>query len=420
MQWNSRKVFTSIAQVLFGITFIFSGILKGIDPVGTAIKIEEYFSIVNISLDHQLSIFFSVGLNVFEALLGVAILIGFKPSVTRYIALFLMSVMTLLTLYIYLFDPVSDCGCFGDAFVISNLATFLKNLVLIGIAILLFVNISSWHQWLPSKQNTIALVFAMVLIVAFNMVNIIHLPMIDFRPYKEGSDLMKLTQTGGGEGEYIYKFVYKKGETEKVFDIDELGSLDSTWTFVRDEIEVIKEAERPEGADFILLRQDGSNAVEDLAYKGTQAILIISPNLKGVDLSQLMKMIDKSPVSPLLAVGNSDEIWSEPHYRDIESLFSEVYFLDKSTAQTIIRSNPGVVIFSGGKILKKLSGEDFIKVLNDDGFTANPFKEMSREQLGRDFFVKYGWVISLALIYVITVIILGISSRIKIVRSKSL
>lgn len=69
---------------------------------------------------------------------------------------------------------------------------------------------------------------------------------------------------------------------------------------------------------------------------------------------------------------------------------------------------------------QKLSGEDFIKALNDDGFTANSFKEMSREQLRRDFFVKYGWVISLALIYVITVIILGISSRIKIVRSKSL
>lgn len=417
MRWSSRRGFTSIGQILFGATFIFSGVLKGIDPVGTALKIEEYFSIVGFTLSSQVSLLFSVGLNVFEALLGVAVLIGFMPKLTRVVALVIMSLMALLTLYIYLFNPVSDCGCFGDAFVISNLATFLKNIVLIGIAIYLYINVTDWYQWLSPKHNLYAVFVALFILISFNTANINHLPMIDFRPYKEGRDLIELTQTGGSEGEYVYKFVYEKGGKEKVFGIDDLTEVDSTWTFVRDEIEVIEEAQRPEGADFVLLRQDGSNAVEDLAYEGAQSILVISPDLSATNPKRLVEMTKMSPTPLLLAVGNSGEIWDNPKYAGLEDQFREIYFLDKTTAQTVVRSNPGVLIISGGKIVRKLSGKDFLSELNSESFIEEPYREIQTGDQSIDRFYKYGWVLLTATIYGIILLILGIKSRVRKVRN---
>ena len=230
MQWiKSKKILTTTLQIIVGLVFVFSGLMKGIDPVGTAIKIGEYFSSFGIHSNPSVDLVFSVALNLFESTLGIALLLGFRPSKTRVVTLALMGAMTLLTLYIYIFNPVTDCGCFGDAITISNKATFWKNVVLLSFVIYLYFNGDHWYHWLNVKGNNYALLAGVIVFLGFNLANIKHLPIIDFRPYKVGSDLMKLTTTGGSDGEYIYNFVYQKDGVEKGFGIEAVSYTHLLW-----------------------------------------------------------------------------------------------------------------------------------------------------------------------------------------------
>lgn len=416
MQWiKSKNIVTSSIQIVVGLVFVFSGLMKGIDPVGTAIKIGEYFSSFGIHSNSSVDLVLSVALNLFETMLGVAIILGFKPKVTRNITLALMSAMTLLTLYIYIFNPVADCGCFGDAIIISNKATFWKNVVLLFFTLILFYNKDYWYHWLNDKGNAFALLGGAIVFISFNIANIRHLPIIDFRPYKVGSDLMELTTTGGTEGEYIYNFVYQKDGIEKVFSIEELGNLDSTWVFVRDEIKVIIEATRPLGADFVLIREDGSNAIEDLAYQGREAILVIASDIMEIQPKILREMLDKCSYPLLLAMGNTADVWQDQRYKELEKRFAEIYFLDKTTATTIVRSNPGILLIKSGRIVDKLSGNDFISVLNKGVINSN--------STGLNYplyskFNKFGFVGILVALYVLVILCGGIIRRIMIVKCK--
>lgn len=415
MLWNKcRSIGATIAQLLVGLTFVFSGIVKGIDPAGTAIKIEEYFGLTGWHLPSLISISSSVALNVVEVSLGIALLTGWRPKVTRWVALALMCGMTLLTLYIYIYEPVDDCGCFGDALVISNSATFWKNVGLLLLIIYLFVYSAHWHHWLPSRGGDWAISFGLLLLMLFNVNNISNEPIVDFRPYTIGSDLMELTHTGGTEGEYAYKFIYTKAGVERTFSIDELVEVDSTWTFVRDEVEVIKEAQRPLGADFVLVREDGSNAVESLSYKDGQAILIISPDLTEVSTNLLGKLIERASEPLLLAIGNSGEVWKDVKYSRYEQSFSEVLFLDKTTAKTVVRCNPGVLIIKGGKIVNKLSAREFTRRLSNSDFRANPYKMPSDAERALSYFKAFGGLAIFALV----VLIWGVIYRIRLFNNK--
>lgn len=416
MQWiKSKKILTTTLQIIVGLVFVFSGLMKGIDPLGTAIKIGEYFSSFGIHSNPSVDLVFSVALNLFESALGIAILLGFRPSKTRVVTLALMGAMTLLTLYIYIFNPVTDCGCFGDAIIISNKATFWKNVVLLSLVIYLYFNGDHWYHWLNVKGNNYALLAGVIVFLGFNLANIKHLPIIDFRPYKVGSDLMELTTTGGSEGEYIYNFVYQKDGVEKVFGIDELNDLDSTWIFVRDKIEVIKEATRPPGADFVLTREDGSNAMEDLAYQESEAILVITPDITVVQPKMLEEMVEKSPYPLLLAMGNTADIWSDPRYTKLEKRFAEIFFLDKTTAITIVRSNPGVLLIKAGKIVDKLSGSDFDSALNKGVIKSN---SPSLDHPIYSRFDKFGFIGILSALHILITLCGGIIRRINIVKRK--
>lgn len=398
MQWSKRQVIAAFAQIIVGITFIFSGLMKGIDPTGTAIKIEEYVALFGLQLPSWIYLGASITLNTFEALLGVALLLGWRRRITSWAVLILMCCMTLLTLYIYIFNPVADCGCFGDALVISNAATYWKNVVLLLLVLFLFRNLGSWCEWTTFIRADVLMVISFTVFLFFNRLNIIHEPIIDFRPYTIGSDLMELTTTGGTEGEYIYNFVYAKDGVERTFSVDELSQIDSTWVFVRDEIKVIEEAIRPPGADFVLVREDGSNAVESLTYQEGQAIILISHNLNVVKPKLLQRIIQNCDEPLLLAMGNSGEVWDNPKYAGLEQQFAEVLFLDNTTAKTVVRNNPGVLIIKGGKIVNKLSGKQFSDKLNQEQFKKDPYQIPSKNSRVVDLGYAFSGLILLVIL----------------------
>lgn len=395
-----------IAQLIVGCTFIFSSLMKGLDPMGTAIKIGEYTSSFGIPLSNDISSFLAIFLNVLEGLLGIALLIGLMPRLTSGISLILMSGMTLLTLYIVIYNPVKDCGCFGDALKISNTATFGKNLILLPLTILLWIKRSRWVRLLDENWDVTLTIVSMILLINFNMYPLKHLPVIDFRPYTVGSDLKELTLTGGTEGEYEYLFVYEKDGKEKTFGIEELNDIDDSWTYVRDETRIIKEAQQPAGSDFVLLREDGSNAMEQIAYEKGRALLLITPDFNKISRKLLNRILDfqkRSNERLYVAISNGGEVWENERNKPYEKAFKEILFLDKTTAKTVIRSNPGLLVIKEGKIVRKLSDRDFIKMMKKDAFVNNPYQPAQKYDKLKGYLYSFG---PLA-VYVIILAILG-------------
>ncbi len=148
------KIILSIARILFGATFIFSGFVKAVDPLGFAYKIEDYLISFHLTQFIPLALTFAVALILLEFLLGIFILLSLYSKITTRLAVLFMVVMTPLTLYIALENPVADCGCFGDALVISNWATFYKNIALLSLTIFLYVNRNNSNSFFTNKTKT--------------------------------------------------------------------------------------------------------------------------------------------------------------------------------------------------------------------------------------------------------------------------
>ncbi|MFA6795216.1 MAG: BT_3928 family protein, partial [Proteiniphilum sp.] len=178
-----------LSRILVGVTFVFSGLMKAVDPLGFTYKIEDYLIELDLTALFSLALPAALLLVTAEFALGVFLLLGiYKKWTTRLILLF-MIFFTPLTLWVALANPVEDCGCFGDAFIISNWHTFYKNVVLLAGAIWLMLK---WKQLRPLLTKKMALpvaAFTLLLGLLFALHNVYRLPVIDFRPYKVGANI---------------------------------------------------------------------------------------------------------------------------------------------------------------------------------------------------------------------------------------
>ena len=219
-----------LVQVLVGLFFIFSGCTKGIDPMGTGLKIMEYLGLWGMSIDLSLATYLAVGLNVLEALLGTFLLLGIGRRWTPIATLILMVPMTCLTLYIYIANPVADCGCFGDALKISNEATFWKNVVLLLLLILLVRHRDALYALRSQRAQVITGAALALVLIVFNIYPLLYLPTIDFRPYKVGTPISHFYDRPADDG---MRYIYERGGEERALTTEELATVDSTWTYVR-------------------------------------------------------------------------------------------------------------------------------------------------------------------------------------------
>lgn len=363
-----------VLQALLGLFFLFSSLTKGIDPMGTGLKIAEYFGLAGIALSPPAADFLAVGLSVFEGLLGAFLLLGVGRRWSPVLALVFMVPMTLLTLYLFVANPVADCGCFGDAVKISNGATFGKNILLL---LLLFPVVRlrrSLYRLGPARTQRIAGATAALLLFSFNIYPLNYLPIIDFRPYREGTPISQFVDRPADDG---MRYIYVRDGKERAFTTEELSMADSSWTYVRHE-EVLPSAAQPKAseADFILLDRDGNEAGHDLAAPDARALLFVVSDLSRVTADELELGLElqrrlASPVT-LVMTEDFDRLAQHPERERIER-FDRVLFMDLKMAQTLIRSNPGLVVISRGVLLRKLSCLDLRAKVRDPGFLAHIF-----------------------------------------------
>lgn len=369
------------ARIILSTIFIFSGLMKGIDPMGTAIKIEEYFATASLPMTSELAMAGAILLCLFEFTLGVTLLIGVWRRSAGALATIMMTVMTLLTLYIVVNDPIGDCGCFGDAVKLSNEATFVKNIILLPLAFGLLHYSEYVSPLLSFRRGKLAVVGFALVMVNFLFVTVMNLPAVDFRPFKVGTNLLEVkhAQRVQMEDPDNFRFVYEKEGEQRVFKMNELGQVDSTWTFVRDASHEPMAGVQITPADFALTDMNGQDVSLQL-MKYQNNMLIYCGGLKGNDeivkdrkrLEALSEIAYNFGGSLYIASGRvlpedyGAPIWS---LRDIASL----YHMDPTIMKTIIRSDPGLLIVNNGVLVRKIADRKIDKLIEDEEFTSKIF-----------------------------------------------
>ncbi len=358
------SILAGLSRTLLGLVFIFSGAVKAIDPLGTVYKIEDYLKAFGGFFTELLPMaeVAAWSLIIVELLLGVCMVLNVRTQWTSWVALLFYLVMTPLTLYIALTNPVSDCGCFGDAVVLTNWQTFGKNVVLIVLAIILvacrkYVR-QLWSNWMEMVWAACTIVAA----VAFMAWTRNHLPIKDFRPYQVGNHLPTLMEypEDAEPDVYAYSFVYEKDGVEQTFTLENYPKGDSTWTFVRSDSRLIKKGYEPPIHDFEIINAEGEDLTWDILESEEPVTLVVMYDLKKADKKQMAKVetlasnlstFASLPNFYILTGSGTEDIIN--FCLEFPALSDCICTCDPVTLKTIVRANPGVVVVQNGTVIDK-------------------------------------------------------------------
>ena len=358
---RAKAVALYVARTVVGLTFILSGFVKAIDPLGTQYKIQDYLAAIppSLSLPDMLTLLMSVSLSMVEFTLGAFMLTAISRRVTARLTLLFMMVMTAVTVWIYIADPVKDCGCFGDALTLTNLETLLKNIVLLALAALV-----AWRPThigrLMSRSNQMLLgQMLMVTPVALSFWCLYDLPLIDFRPYHIGADIKAGMEIPEGAEQPVFDttFIMEKDGERREFTLDNYP--DSTWTFVDSKTVTVKEGYVPPIHDFLITAADGEDITDMVLGREGYTFLLISPDLDKADdqnfgdIDQIYEFCQDNSI-PFYCLTASTEK-SQQHWQNITGAEYPFCMTDATTLKTMIRSNPGLMLLEKGVVRGKWS-----------------------------------------------------------------
>lgn len=357
-QSKAKSNLLLIARIIFGLVFLFSGFVKAVDPLGTAYKISDYLEAFSLTPLDFLALPAALMLIAAEFTIGFNILFNVHLKATTWVASLFMLVMTPVTLYLAISNPISDCGCFGDAIVMTNWQTFYKNVVLcIILAIIALLQkqsrpwLSNWGAWIVTLLP-ILISFA-ISIYCYNL-----LPVLDFRPYKKGNNIIEGMQIPEDAplDKYETTFFYEKDGIEQAFTLDNYPAEDSTWTFVRQESKLLEQGYVPPIHDFSIVTEDGDITdliLEDAGY----TLLVISHKVEKAATKNIKCV--KSTIANAKKAG-ANVIWLTSSYSDEIEEFKTQYGIedtfgatDDITLKTIVRSNPGLVLIKDATVIEK-------------------------------------------------------------------
>lgn len=358
------KLIRAISRFCFGIIFVLAGFLKAIDPIGTALKIKEYLGALHLDFLNFISIPFSIILTTAEFIIGVAILKGLRIQLFSKIALVFISCFTLLTLWVALYNPVSDCGCFGEALHLSNTETFLKNLFLLATALIVYFQREKFHPIAMPKVEWGYIGLYAALAIALQWHTLQNIPLIDFGLYKPGTDLIASRQTIQ-ERVYETLLIYSKDGKEEAFTIDNLP--DSTWTFVDARTELISGAPEDASAEFSFMDEHGNPKGSEILERKGPLFFVSIYNVKGLNdktADRIMELADSLKTHKLqlyIISSNSAEETGSALAADDSSVSSnyEILYSDYKAAISLNRSNGGLTYVNDGIIIKKWSADNY-------------------------------------------------------------
>ena len=351
-----------MCRFILAIVFIFSGFVKAIDPLGTQYKIQDYldaFGWANFIPD-VFPLIASFVLGWIEFCLGVYLFFGIRRRLAPRTMVVVMSVMTPLTLWLAVTNPVSDCGCFGDAVVLSNWETFGKNVVLWIMAIFLLIHRRRIFPLVTVRLDWLIALYSSVYIFCVIAYCYQNLPLFDFRPYHIGADIKAGMTIPEGENptEFETRFILQKNGEKKEFTLENYP--DSTWTFVDSKTVVKKAGYEPPVQDFAIISlEDGEDLTDRILSDENYSFLMVAHQLQQADDSAFDLINDLYDYCLTHNYGfycltSSSE---EDIHTWIENTGAEYPFatMDNTTLKTIVRSNPGLLLLKKGVVINKWS-----------------------------------------------------------------
>ena len=355
----SLAAVVNVCRLLMAATFIFSGFVKANDPLGTVYKLEDYISAMAwFTLPDTFLLACAVLLAVFEFMMGVYLLLGQNKKGASVLALAFMVVMTLLTIYIVIANPVSDCGCFGDVLILSNGATLAKNIVLLAAAVM----VCRYHRWmkdfLPLSVKLFMAFMALCSIIGYAIYCIVCLPALDFRPYKVGTDLRAAVARTETQPQFEVSIIYEKdGQTLELTAEDD--DPDSTWTYVETRRTPLATTDLAT-ADFYVSDLNDEDITEDILLADGYTFLLIIPDLMNADEGCIDKVNEVYDYSQDNGIGfyclTASASTEAQHYWSDHTGAEYGYSLaEERMLKTVVRGNPGLVLLHDGSIVKKWS-----------------------------------------------------------------
>ena len=425
-----QSVGVNACRLLLAVVFILSGFVKAVDPLGTQYKIEDYLEAMGLErfVPDFLTLAASVLQSAVEFCLGVFLLFAIRRRLVSRLVLAVLLVMTPLTLWLAITNPISDCGCFGDAIRLTNWQTFWKNVVLLAAAIVVACWPLKMFRFVSQSNQWIVINYTAVFIVATSAWCLYDLPLFDFRPYHIGANIKEgMTMPEDAEPpQYETTFILEKDGEQREFTLDDYP--DSTWTFVDSRTVLTSEGYVPPIHDFSMSllsdEEEDEDITESVLSRKGYTMLLISPHLDQADDSRLDLINElyeycrqhSYPFYCLTASPKNDI----SQWRDVTGAEYPFCATDETTLKTIIRSNPGLLLLKDGTIIRKWSHNNLPDIdENQQGKSLEqlPFGNMPDDSVP-------GKILRLLLWFVLPLTLLSIADRMwmwtKWVRRKSL
>jgi hypothetical protein len=358
-------IWVNICRFLLGGLFIFSGFVKAIDPLGFFYKIRDYLIAFGMSswFPSYFPILFAVVLSVIEFAVGIFFLFGIRKHFAATLALLLMIAMTPLTLYLAIANPVADCGCFGDAWILSNWETFYKNVILLIAAITTFCGRRHIISFVTPKIEWVVSIYTFLFIFILSLYCLLNLPIIDFRPYKIGKNIKEGMEIPPDAKPTVFenRFVLEKNGKRQEFTLNNYP--DSTWTFIETKTIEKEKGYEPPIHDFAIIEMtNGVDITDSILTSNGYTFLLVLHQLEHADDSHIDLINELYDYSVehgygFYALTSSSkkqvELW-----RDKSGAEYPFCQMDDITLKTMIRSNPGLILIRKGTVLNKWSDND--------------------------------------------------------------
>ena len=387
MSQRLLKMIVNLCRIIVAVTFIFSGFVKAIDPIGTQYKLQDYLGAIGMAgiLPNWTLLAVAVFLAAIEFCIGIFLLFAIQRRLISKLTVAFMAFMTMVTVWIVVADPVKDCGCFGDALHLTNIETLIKNIVLLVCSLVIMYRPLAMFRFVSKSNQWIVTNYTIVFILVSSGLSLYYLPIFDFRPYHIGVNIPRGMEIPKGAKLPQFKttFIMEKNGQRKEFTLDNYP--DASWKFIDSKTVQTSEGYIPPIHDFSITDNktglDLTNSV--LSHKG-YTFLLIAPHLETADDSNF------GDIDRLYEYAQSYDI---PFYcltasttkaikRWIDLTGAEYPFCitDEAVLKTIIRSNPGLLLLKDGTIINKWSYNN----LPNEAKLSRPISQSSLGKMPKD------------------------------------
>ncbi len=359
--YRNMKIFAFISRILVGLVFVFSGFVKGVDPLGTAYRMEDYFHAFGTPWADPLALLLSITLCAVEFTFGIALLLNLRLKALAWPLLLLMVFFTGLTLNDAIFNPVPDCGCFGDAIKLTNWETFYKNVVLMVFVLIIFFYRKKFVPWLTPRAGAIAVAVFFAAFTLFSVYQYRHLPMIDFLGWKKGADLVP---DNPGKSKVYLTYRSRVTGEEKEYLSPNYPWNDSAWVAEYEFVEQrVDDSEVIRGHSLKIFDAEGADLTELIVPNPDFQFIVAAYSLdmssrRGLErVRELFDAVSREDgYSFVLLTGSlEDEI------REARAVLGddlEIYNADDVELKMMVRANPGLILLRDGIVLGKWHWRD--------------------------------------------------------------